>query len=130
MASANVVRVHLNWIPWYLNSNTFLGNLEHFIATAATNGLRVILAVFDATGCCDPTPAWVSDGQYNTTGWVQNPGQAMVDNASSWAVLDAYVAAITSLYENDSRILGWDVMYQPQLDLQQPSGGEEGVLLL
>lgn len=122
-ASANTVRIHLNWIPWFLNSATFLANVDRFVGAAAASGLRVIFAVFDATGCCDPTPAWVADGQYNTTGWVQNPGQAMVSNESSWADLDSYVNALTAKYGRDPRVIGWDVMYQPQLDTQQPSGG-------
>ncbi len=123
-ATANTLRIHLHWIPWFLNSQAFLANLEHVITTAAARNIRIVLAVFDGTGCCDPSPSWVSDGQYNTTGWVQNPGLAMVNNISSWAVLDSYVAALTSVYQKDSRVVGWDVMYQPQLDVQQPSGGE------
>lgn len=116
--------MHLNWIPWFLNPTQFLANVENVIGAAAARGVRVILAVFDATGCCDPSPSWVKDGQYNTTGWVQNPGQAMVNNASSWAVLDSYVAALTAAYGRDPRVVGWDVLYQPQLATQQPSGGE------
>ena len=123
-ASANTIRVHLNWIPWFLNPTQFLANVESTIGAAAARGVRVILAVFDATGCCDPTPSWVKDGQYNTTGWVQNPGQAMVNNASSWTLLDSYVAALTTAYGRDPRVVGWDVLYQPQLATQQPSGGE------
>ena len=127
-ASANTLRVHLNWIPWFLDPNTFMANLEHLVSTAALNHIKVILAVFDSTGCCDPTPAWVANGQYNSTGWVQNPGQAMVNNASSWPVLDTYVAALTAAYGQDARVLGWDVMYQPQLDVQQPNGGKKDSL--
>jgi hypothetical protein len=46
------------------------------VSAAAGLGMRVILAPFDATGCCDATPAWVASGQYNTTGWIASPGPA------------------------------------------------------
>lgn len=121
-ASATHVRIALNWIPWAVDATGFLANLEQTVSTASGLGMKTIFQVFDGTGCCDPTPAWVTNGQYNSTGWVSTPGDAMVNNASSWSVLEAYVDALTAKYGRDARVAGWDVMYQPIVELPSQGG--------
>jgi hypothetical protein len=114
-AKTTTVRLVLHWLPWQYAPSTFFANLDHFIATAASNGMQTVLAVFDGTGCCDPTPQWIPSGQYVGQGWLQNPGPAMIANASSWPQLDAYVQALIGRYGSDARVIGFDAHHQPNL---------------
>jgi hypothetical protein len=116
-ANVNTVRVTLHWVAWAYDPN-FLANVDDFLTLASSNGLKTILALFNGEACCDPDPSWIPDGQYNSTGWVNGPGDGHVQNTTFWPTLDPYVNGVVARFgKGDARVVGFDLYYQPILQL-------------
>ena len=113
----NTVKVTLHWALWVVDGNTFLDNVGDFLAAAAGLKLGVVLSVFEGPGA-DPGPdgpSLITSGAYKTSGWVANPGDSQAGNSSLLPTLDAYMAAVLARFGRDSRVVGWDAYYQPNL---------------
>ena len=47
-------------------------------------------------------------GRHNSR-WLQSPGNDVVENASEWPRLEAYVRGVVGAFADDERVLGWDL---------------------
>ena len=113
----NHIKLTLTWVNWFIEPTPFLANLEDTIAAAAALNFSISLALFEGPGE-DPgpdAPSLLTSGQYATHGWLSSPGFSQLGNATLLPVLDAYVAALTLRYARDARVVGWDVLFQPNL---------------
>jgi hypothetical protein len=116
-AGMNHVKLTLHYLNWLMEPSAFLANLEDTLQAAAALNLTVSLALFEGPGqdLGATGPAFFAAKGYLTSGWLANPGLSQMGNASLLPTLDAYVQALTSRYGADPRVVGWDVLYQPNL---------------
>jgi hypothetical protein len=113
-ANFNTVRLFVHYLPYQFNASRFFEVLDHFVATSDANGLKVFFVLLDSCfGDVNPDMSWITNGTYKNSSWVPCPGPRMVADESTWPILDEYVTAVVRRYANDSRLLGWDVMNEP-----------------
>jgi hypothetical protein len=113
-AGFNGVRLFLHWLPWLHNQSAFFAATDHFLAAAHARGLAVLLVVLDSCfGDVNPDVSWIVNGTYRNFTWIPNPGPRMVGDPASWVALDWYVTSLVGRYAGDPRLLGWDVMNEP-----------------
>lgn len=119
----NHVKVTLHWVNWHVEPTVFLANLEDTIATAHSLNLSVSFALFEGPGddLGPDGPSVLTGGGYKTRGWISSPGFSQMKNATLLSILDAYVTALTGLYGKDPRVVGWDVLFQPNLCGSDPT---------
>jgi hypothetical protein len=111
----NAVRIFLHWLAWDHDAKAFMANVEDFCAAADAAGLKVLVVVLDSCfGDVNAEASWIADGRYRNMSWMPNPGPAIVDKGpTGWTQLDAYVSELVTAHKSDKRVLGWDVMNEP-----------------
>jgi len=112
----NTIRTYLHDLAWGADADRFKRRLDQFLGIAIGHGIRPILVIFD--DCWNPKPKTgpqpaPSPGVHNS-GWVQSPGQAVVNHGpSAWARLESYVQDLLGTFAQDERILLWDLYNEP-----------------
>ncbi len=114
----NTMRVFLHDLAYRSDPAGFKKRLGEFLAIANKHKIRPMLVLFDS--CWDPYPKTGKQkspvpGVHNS-GWVQSPGREILEDASKWPLLRAYVKDIVGTFRNDKRILAWDVVNEPDND--------------
>lgn len=111
----NVVRVYLHDIAWQTDPEGFKARVRRFLAIAARHRIRTILVIFDDCWNPEPRPGPQKPpipGVHNSR-WLQSPGRDVVNDASSWRRVEAYVRDVVSAFAGDRRILMWDLYNEP-----------------
>ena len=112
----NTIRTYLHDLAWGADADRFKRRLDQFLGIAIGHGIRPILVIFD--DCWNPKPKTGPQpaprpGIHNS-GWVQSPGQAVVNHGpSAWARLESYVQDLIGTFAQDERILLWDLYNEP-----------------
>jgi hypothetical protein len=111
----NTMRVFLHDALWAQDSTGFKRRIDQFLAIAAKHHIRPVLVLFDS--CWDPDPKLgpqrpPTPGVHNS-GWVQAPGRAVLQDASKYPALKAYVQGVVGTFGKDARVLAWDVWNEP-----------------
>ncbi len=111
----NCMRVYLHHAAWEIDKSGFKNRMNEYLSMADKHGIVTIFVFFDdcwnpiyKTGI-QPLP---KPGIHNS-GWVRDPGELLFTTDSLSTVLEAYVKDILSSFQNDKRIILWDLYNEP-----------------
>ena len=111
----NTARVYLHDLLYEQDSTGFISRIEQFLGLADSHGIRPLFVFFDS--CWDPFPAVGTQRapkpHVHNSGWVQSPGQQVLQDSTEYPRLERYVKGVISHFAQDDRILGWDVWNEP-----------------
>lgn len=114
----NTMRVFLHDKLWEQDAEGFKKRIDQFLTICANHKIRPMFVLFDSVWNPEsklgkqPEP---KPGVHNS-GWVQNPGAAILQDPKQYPKLEAYVKGIVGHFANDKRILAWDVWNEPDND--------------
>ena len=111
----NTMRVFLHSLLWQQDPKGFQQRIDTFLTIAARHHIRPVFVLFDS--CWDPNPKLGPQhppipGVHNS-GWVQDPGTAVLNDPAQYPRLEAYVKGLLGAFANDPRILAWDLWNEP-----------------
>ena len=111
----NTMRVFLHSQLWQQDPKGFQQRIDAFLTIAARHHIRPVFVLFDS--CWDPNPKLgpqhpPKPGVHNS-GWVQDPGTAVLNDPTQYPHLEAYVKGLLGAFANDPRILAWDLWNEP-----------------
>jgi cellulase (glycosyl hydrolase family 5) len=115
----NSMRVFLHNLPWSQDSEGFLDRLEKFLQIADKHHIRITFVLLDSVW--DPYPEAgkqrVPRPHVHNSGWVQAPGAEILKDSSRWdKELKPYITGVLKHFRDDSRIVMWDLMNEPDND--------------
>lgn len=111
----NVMRVYLHDLAWKADAAGFKRRIDLFLSIAAKQKIKILFCLFDdcwnpdATIGKQPAPR---PGVHNS-GWVRSPNRTVHNDSSQWDYLENYVKDILHTFQNDSRIVLWDLYNEP-----------------
>jgi hypothetical protein len=123
------VRVQLQYVVWKADPAGFMDRLKSFMETADANGLQVVPVFMDDMNIAGsapqvgPQPEPI-EGVHNSR-WTPSPGAALAQDRSEWPQLERYVRDVVKAYNDDERVLFWDLFNRPG-----DGGGAEATLPL
>jgi len=111
----NSLRVYLHSLAWQQDPKGFLDRMDEFLAMADKHRIGVIFVLFDS--CWHPVPATgqqpAPKPHVHNSGWVQDPGAAILQDRAAFIRLKAYIQAVATRFRDDRRIHAWDVWNEP-----------------
>lgn len=111
----NSVRVFLHHLAWEQDPEGFVARVDQFLAIADKHRIGALLVLFDS--CWDPFPKAgpqrAPKPHVHNSGWLQDPGRAVLEDPAKFAALKPYVVAFVRRFAQDRRIHGWDVWNEP-----------------
>jgi Cellulase (glycosyl hydrolase family 5) len=112
----NSMRVFLHNLLWQQDSSGFLRRMEEFLRIAEKHHIRIMFVLLDSVW--DPRPHLGKQREpkphVHNSGWVQAPGAEILKDASRWdGELKPYVMGVIGHFRNDTRVLMWDLMNEP-----------------
>jgi hypothetical protein len=111
----NTVRVYLHDLLWQQDADGFKRRIDDYLEIARKHNIRTLLALFDDCFNDDPQLGKQPDpvpGLHNS-GWLQSPGNKVARDPGQWGRLELYVKDMLSTYDNDERVLMWDLYNEP-----------------
>lgn len=123
----NTMRVFLHNLLWQQDADGFLRRMDQFLAIADKHHIRITFVLFDSVW--DPHPKLGKQREprphVHNSGWVQAPGADLLKDDSRWErELKPYVIGVVTHFRNDSRVLMWDLMNEPDNDSVQYKSSE------
>ena len=111
----NTMRVFLHDLLWHQDSGGFKRRIDRFLDVAKKHKIRPILVLFDS--CWNPFPQLgiqraPRPGVHNS-GWVQSPGAKELTDRNLQIRFLTYAQEVVYAFNNDDRILAWDVWNEP-----------------
>jgi len=123
----NTMRVFLHDLPWQQDAAGFRQRIDKFLSIAEKHRIKILFVLFDS--CWDPNPHLGPQRQprpgVHNSGWVQSPGAAALKDPAQLPRLEAYVKGVVGAFDNDPRVLAWDVWNEPGNTNQGSYGSEE-----
>ena len=114
----NTLRVYLHDIPYRKDPVGFKQRVDEFLTICQGHNIRPMLVIFDSVW--DPYPKAGTQPEpvpgLHNSGWVQSPGADYLTDSTRWDELRAYVVDLLSHFNNDERILAWDLVNEPDND--------------
>ena len=112
----NTMRVYLHYFPYRDDKKAFLNRIEQFLFIADKHAIRIIFVFFDDVWNPYPTagPQPEPKAHVHNAGWVQSPGKEILWAPERHAELKPYVQDILKRFNNDDRVLLWDLYNEPQ----------------
>ena len=112
----NTVRVYLHDLAWVADADGFKKRIHAFLDIAARHGIRPLLVFFDDVWNDNPKIGKQPDPKpgIHNSGWFKSPGMSVVNDPTQWGRLERYVKDILAEFENDERVLAWDLYNEPQ----------------
>lgn len=111
----NTVRVFLHDLVWEADAPGLKKRIEQYLDIADRHKIRTMFVFFDDCWNKDPKIGKQPEpipGAHNS-GWMQSPGQAVVNNPKERARLERYVKDILGTFGTDERVLLWDLYNEP-----------------
>ncbi len=111
----NVVRVYLHNLVWEADTDGLKKRISEFLTIAESHKIKVLFVLFDDCWNKDPKLGKQPEAKpgVHNSGWMQAPGQARVNDPTSWRPLENYTRDLLATYRNDKRILMWDLYNEP-----------------
>ena len=111
----NLARVFLHYIPWQADPQGMKERIKEYLLVSERHGIKTMFVLFD--DCWNPAPQPGKQpvpipGTHNS-GWMQCPGKKVHNDSSAWEGLERYTKDILKTFENDPRILCWDLYNEP-----------------
>lgn len=111
----NVMRVYLHDLLHKQDAEGLYKRMDTFLEIADKHHIKTLFVLFDS--CWDPFPALgkqrAPQPYKHNSGWVQSPGQKVLQDSTQYPRLEKYVKETVSKFKDDKRILGWDVWNEP-----------------
>jgi hypothetical protein len=111
----NSMRVFLHNVPWDEDSRGFTDRIDHFLTIADHHHIGIVFVMLDS--CWDPYPKAGKQREprphVHNSGWVQCPGQAILEDPARHAELAPYIKGIIGHFRADRRIDAWDIFNEP-----------------
>ncbi|WP_339654763.1 1,4-beta-xylanase [uncultured Salegentibacter sp.] len=111
----NTMRVYLHDLLHKNDPEGLYKRMDEFLKIADKHGIKTLFVLFDS--CWDPFPEAgeqrAPKPHVHNSGWVQSPGQEVLQDSSQYDRLEKYVRETIGEFKNDDRILGWDVWNEP-----------------
>jgi hypothetical protein len=109
------VRVFLHDLVWQNDRAGLLRRMEQFLTLADKHQIGVMFVFFDSVW--DPNPKAgkqrAPKPHTHNSGWVQSPGQEILQDPAKQDELKAYVQGVIGHFRNDKRIQVWDLFNEP-----------------
>lgn len=111
----NTMRVYLHDLLHKNDPEGLYERMDEFLKIADGHGMKILFVLFDS--CWDPFPKAgeqrAPKPHVHNSGWVQSPGQEVLQDSSQYDRLEKYVKETIGEFKNDERILGWDIWNEP-----------------
>lgn len=111
----NTMRVYLHDLLHKNDPEGLYKRMDEFLKITDKHGMKTLFVLFDS--CWDPFPEAgeqrAPKPHVHNSGWVQSPGQEVLQDSSQYDRLEKYVRETIGEFKNDDRILGWDVWNEP-----------------
>lgn len=115
------VRVFLHDLVWKNDRDGFIKRIEQFLDIAEKHKIGVMFVFFDSVW--DPYPRAGKQREphphRHNSGWVQSPGQHILEDSARVDELKAYVQDVIRHFRTDSRIHVWDLFNEPDNKVPQ-----------
>lgn len=108
----NAIRTWVSYEYWNREPRACAAKLEHLLSTAANEGLRVLLILFEGIGG-RPTQENLTDTDPRTAMSVASPGPSVIRNRDRWDEPKRFVNWVMDRHGDDERLLGIEVMNEP-----------------
>ncbi len=111
----NVARVYLHNLVWETDKDGFKKRIDEFLTMADRHKIKILFVLFDDCWNRDPktgTQPEPKPGVHNS-GWMQAPGQARVNDPTTWKPLENYTKELLITYTDDRRVMMWDLYNEP-----------------
>ncbi|WP_321112591.1 glycoside hydrolase 5 family protein [Halorussus salinisoli] len=108
----NAIRTWVNYEYWKQEPGACAAKLEHLLSTAADEGLRVLLILFEGIGGA-PTRDNLTDTDPRTAMSIASPGPSVIKNRRRWDEPRRFVNWVMDRHGDDERLLGIEVMNEP-----------------
>ncbi|MDR1681850.1 MAG: cellulase family glycosylhydrolase [Candidatus Symbiothrix sp.] len=111
----NCMRVYLHHVAWEVDKDGFKNRVNQYLNIADQHGIKTIFVFMD--DCWNPT--YTSGKQpepkpgVHNSGWVRDPGDLIFQDSTLITVLEDYVKDVLTDFQNDKRILLWDLYNEP-----------------
>lgn len=111
----NCMRVYLHHAAWEVDNSGFKNRMKEYLTIADKHGIVTIFVFFD--DCWNPTyktgkQPLPKPGVHNS-GWVRDPGELLFMSDNLTPILETYVKDILMTFQNDKRIVLWDLYNEP-----------------
>lgn len=111
----NTIRLYLHDLLFTESAENFLARMETVLSVAHSHGIGVIPVLFD--GVWNPKPRLgvqrEPSPRLHNSMWVQSPGSEIFYDRSRWLELQDYVQKVIRRFNNDSRVIAWDLFNEP-----------------
>ena len=116
-AGYNSVRVFVQYLVWEDAPDGLKQRIDKFLSIADSHGITTMMILFCDCAFADKEPYLGKQddpmpGVHNS-GWVPSPGLKRVTDRSIWPDLERYVKDIVGTFEQDRRIIIWDLYNEP-----------------
>lgn len=111
----NTMRVYLHDLLHKNDAEGLYKRMDKFLKIADNHNMKILFVLFDS--CWDPFPKAGEQRDpkphVHNSGWVQSPGQEVLQDSSQYGRLEKYVKETVGKFKNDDRVLGWDIWNEP-----------------
>lgn len=123
----NSIRVYLHDLLWKQDAEGFLKRLDQFLAIADKHKIKVMFVLLDSVW--DPFPKLGTQPapkpHLHNSGWVQSPGIEILKDPKRHDELEGYIKGVVGHLKNDSRVVAWDIMNEPENPNKSSYGKQE-----
>lgn len=113
----NTLRTNLPFIVWQVDRDGLHQRIDHFLDICERNQIKVMLTLMDDCGFSGDHPYLGEQKapvpELHNSQAAASPGRNIVMDMARWDEVEHYVRDIISVYQNDSRIVIWDLYNEP-----------------
>ncbi|WP_420399910.1 sugar-binding protein [Flagellimonas sp.] len=111
----NTMRVFLHDLLWEQDSLGLINRAEKYLDIADTHKIKTMFVLLDDVW--DPNPKLGKQHEPNphvhNSGWVQSPGHEVLVDSTQHKKLEHYVKGVLNHFNDDQRVLIWDLYNEP-----------------
>lgn len=112
----NAMRVYLNSLVWQADADGFKKRINEYLAISSKYGIKTCFVFFD--DCWNPEAKIGKQPEAKTgvhnSGWVHDPiVSKRADTTLLYKEMELYVKDILKTFNNDDRVLMWDLYNEP-----------------
>ncbi len=111
----NALRVWASYEYWQENPERFKTSFDEMLAVANTNGIRILVSLFERCGrACPPGDMWSTNPLTAFAVISPNPEIFRPEHTHLWSEPRTFLTWFMEHYRNDERLLAIEVMNEPQ----------------